>query len=98
MTATRFPYRWNLTRFPANSYQFRYICFTILKPTYMEQVSTYASRFTQWLVTYGPGILGAIVVLIIGLYLTNWIGRLVTRALSKRNVDVSLQSFLGSLV
>jgi small conductance mechanosensitive channel len=64
----------------------------------MEQVSTYTSRFTQWLATYGPGIIGALLVFIIGLYLTNWIGRVVTRALGKRNLDVSLQSFLASIV
>src|SRR5215831_4323879 len=64
----------------------------------MEQVSTYASAVTQWFVIHGPGIIGAILVLIIGLYLANWIGRLVSRALSRRNIDVSLQSFLGSMV
>lgn len=64
----------------------------------MDQASAYATRFTEWLMVFGPKVLGALVVFIIGLYVTNWIGRLVIAALKRRNLDVSLQSFLGSLV
>ncbi len=64
----------------------------------MDQASSYLTNFIQWLEDFGPKVLGALLVLIIGLYLTNWIGRLVTRTLRKRNLDVSLQSFLGSIV
>ena len=64
----------------------------------MDQVSTYTSRFTEWLMAFGPKVLGALLVLIIGLYVANWLGRLVSRMLSKRQLDVSLQSFLGSMV
>lgn len=64
----------------------------------MDQVTTYTSRFTQWITEFGPTLLGAIVVFVVGLYITNWIGRLVSKGLNKRGIDVSLQSFLGSLV
>lgn len=64
----------------------------------MDKAQQYTAAFTNWLFTYGPKMLGALIVFVVGLYLTNWIGRLVTRAVSRRNLDVSLQSFLGSIV
>ncbi|MBA4057715.1 MAG: mechanosensitive ion channel protein, partial [Marivirga sp.] len=64
----------------------------------MEQISTYSDQVMVWVVTYGTRVIGAILVFVIGLYVTNWVARLVSRAMSKRNFDVSLQSFLGSMV
>ncbi len=64
----------------------------------MDQVTTYTTKFMEWLGVFGPKVLGALVVFIIGLYLTNFIARLVSKALNKRGIEVSLQSFLGSLV
>lgn len=64
----------------------------------MDQVTTYISGIGAWLIDYGVKVLGAVVVLIIGLYLANWIAKLVVKALSRKNIDVSLQSFLGSIV
>lgn len=64
----------------------------------MEQVGTYTSKFMEWLTVFGPTLLGALVVFIVGLYVTNWIGRMVTNAMKRRGIEVSLQSFLGSLV
>lgn len=64
----------------------------------MDQVNTYSTKFMEWLSVFGPKVLGALAVFIIGLYITNLIGRLVSKGLSKRGIDVSLQSFLGSLV
>lgn len=64
----------------------------------MDKVSTYSSKFMEWFSVFGPKLLGAIVVFVIGLYLTNMIGRLVTEGMKKKEIDVSLQSFMGSLV
>ncbi|MEO8149453.1 MAG: mechanosensitive ion channel domain-containing protein [Bacteroidia bacterium] len=64
----------------------------------MDQLTTYSTKFMQWLSVFGPKLLGALVVFIIGLYLTNLVAKLVSRGLNKRGIDVSLQSFLGSLV
>ncbi|WP_245594750.1 mechanosensitive ion channel family protein [Flavobacterium limnosediminis] len=52
----------------------------------------------EWLAMFGPKLLGAILVFIIGLYLINTVSRLISKGLIKRGLDVSLQSFLGSLV
>jgi small conductance mechanosensitive channel len=61
-------------------------------------MNTYASKFMEWLSVFGPRLLGALLVFIVGLYLCNLVVRLVYKGLSKRKIDVSLQSFLGSLV
>ena len=49
-------------------------------------------------ITYGPKFVGALIVLIIGLWAIKWILKLVTRGLSKSNVDDSLVPFLRSLI
>ena len=64
----------------------------------MEQLSAYSDRFTDWIFAFGPKIIGAIVVFVLGLYVTNWLTRQVSRGMNRRHLDVSLQSFLSSMV
>ncbi|MCO4292250.1 mechanosensitive ion channel [Solitalea sp. MAHUQ-68] len=64
----------------------------------MDKLNNYSTKFIDWLTIFGPKVLGALIVFIIGLYLINMVARLVSKGLRKRGIDVSLQSFLGSLV
>jgi small conductance mechanosensitive channel len=64
----------------------------------MEVLSKYSDQFATWIMTYGAQVLGAIVVFIIGLYITNWLARVFSRMMTRRHFDVSLQSFLSSMV
>ncbi len=48
--------------------------------------------------SYGPRLLGAIVVLLVGLQLISWFSKWFRRFLEKREVDNSLKTFLRSLV
>ena len=64
----------------------------------MEQLTKYSDQFATWIMTYGTKVIGAIVVFIVGLYITNWFARMFTRMMTRRHFDVSLQSFLGSMV
>jgi small conductance mechanosensitive channel len=64
----------------------------------MEYITKYSDQLAAWLMTYGMKILGAIVVFIIGLYVTNWIARAFSRSMSRRHFDISLQSFLSSMI
>ncbi len=64
----------------------------------MEQVNTYTKALTDWIIVFGPKVLGALLVFIIGLYVTNWLSRLIWKSMNRRNFDVSLQSFLSSMV
>lgn len=64
----------------------------------IETVSKWAEIVTEFAVEYGFQILGAVVFLLIGLLVANWIGnRLLNLALA-RNIDVTLSQFMGSAV
>lgn len=54
-------------------------------------------KFTGMLVEYGPKLLGAILVLVIGSWVIKMIMRGMTRMMDRSNIDVSLQPFLKSL-
>jgi len=64
----------------------------------MSEASIYTTKFFEWLSVFGPKVIGALLVFVIGLYVTNFVGRLVSQGLKKREIDISLQSFLGSLI
>jgi len=64
----------------------------------MEKVTTFSDQVLNWLITYGPRIISALLVLAVGLLIINWLTRVVTKSLNRKNVDVSLQSFLASMV
>ncbi len=64
----------------------------------IETVSVWIDFATDFAVEYGFQILGAIVFLLVGLLVANWIGnRLIGLAMAK-NIDVTLSQFLGSVV
>jgi small conductance mechanosensitive channel len=64
----------------------------------MEKINTLTDQCQHWLISFGPKILSALLVFIVGLYVVNWIARVIARSLNRKNVDVSLQSFLSSMV
>ncbi len=56
------------------------------------------SQVTEILVKYGPKLIGAIVVLLLGSWVIRWIMRGVRKLMDKRNIDESLKPFLRSLI
>ena len=52
----------------------------------------------DFLVRYSFQILGVIIVLVIGIKLASWLGRLVTRFFEQRRLDVTLAHFFGNVV
>lgn len=64
----------------------------------MEQLTAYTDRLIDWLFTYGPKVLGAIVVFVLGIYVINWLTRQMSRSMERRQIDFSLQSFLRSMI
>jgi small conductance mechanosensitive channel len=50
------------------------------------------------IVEYTPKIIGALLVLIIGLWLITRLSRLATKSMERRELDVSLRTFLRSLI
>ncbi len=66
-----------------------------LKPINIEG---HIERFISLLVEYTPRVIGAILVLIIGLWLIKRLSKLVTKSMEKRDLDISLRTFLRSLI
>ncbi|MDF2366175.1 mechanosensitive ion channel family protein [Sneathiella sp.] len=63
----------------------------------IETVSVWIDFATDFAIEYGFQILGAVVFLLFGLLVANWIGnRLIGLALAK-NIDITLSQFLGSV-
>ena len=64
----------------------------------VDQVSQYADQAVGMIMTYGPRLLLAIIVLIVGLWLINKVLGLFEKGLAARDVEPSLSGFLRSLV
>lgn len=62
----------------------------------IETVSVWIKYLIDFAVKYGFQILGAVVFLLFGLLVVNWLGNRLTKVALKRNVDVTLSQFMGS--
>jgi small conductance mechanosensitive channel len=58
----------------------------------------YLDQLTSMIVEYGPKLLGAIIVLLIGLQIIKIIAKNLNKLFDKSNIDVSLKPFLKSLI
>ncbi len=63
-----------------------------------QQVSAYGEATVHLLITYGPQLILAIVVLIGGLWIVNRIVRFIGKAMERSNAEPTLAKFLSSLV
>ncbi len=61
----------------------------------IQQIYNVVVEFT---ITYSFQIVGALIILVIGIKLASWLGRLVSRLCEKKGVDITLSRFLGSVV
>lgn len=64
----------------------------------MGNLEAYSTKAIELLMEYGPKLLLAIVVLLIGLWIIKLVVKALGRAMERGGMDVSLQSFLSSLV
>ena len=62
----------------------------------METLFDYA-KFSAWLTTYLPMVVGAILTLAIGLWVINWLTRQIKRYLQSRGIDDSVRPFIASI-
>ena len=58
----------------------------------------FLAKAKSWIFSYLPSLIGAILVYIVGSWLINWVGRILQKAMLRKQYDASLQSFLHSLV
>jgi len=64
----------------------------------IQTTKPYLNKAIELVMEYGPKLILAIVVLIIGMWIIKGIKKLITKAMDKGKVDVSLQRFLISLI
>ncbi len=64
----------------------------------MEKLNTISEKAWTWLLDFGPNVIAAIAVLIIGMTIINWASKIVSRGMDKKDVDISLRTFLSSMV
>lgn len=63
-----------------------------------DQYLHYLQLAKSWLITKGPGILSAIVILIVGRIVAKWLATLSSKALKKAKVDETLVRFLQTII
>ena len=63
----------------------------------MDKLEGYSAKITEFAMTYGPKVIGAIIVLIVGLWIIKMIGGIFKRTLKKFEIDESLTPFLTGL-
>ncbi|HQQ95182.1 MAG TPA: mechanosensitive ion channel, partial [Bacteroidia bacterium] len=63
-----------------------------------EKLNTYLDNLYSEILAFAPRLVMAAVILLLGLWLIRRIARLATKAMEKRDLDVSLRGFLRSLI
>lgn len=58
----------------------------------------YAERYGQKLIDFLPSLIGAVLMLIIGLWLIKLVNKLVRRFFDKKEYDITLENFIASLI
>ena len=64
----------------------------------IEALEKYIDMIIEFGVKYGFQVFAAIIILIIGLIIARWLSTMVLRVCEKRNLDITLSRFLGSVV
>ncbi len=64
----------------------------------MEKVEVYTEKAIQLLMTWGPKLVLAIVILVVGIIIINSFSRFLRKVMKKRNVDPTLMPFLAGLI
>lgn len=64
----------------------------------IKQFEKYYAMITEYLVTYSMQVVGAVFILLIGLWVAQKIANFVSKLMSRHNVDITLTNFVSSLV
>ena len=63
----------------------------------LAAVEKYMDLIVEFALKYGFQVIYAIVILIIGLIIARWLGKMVTRVCESRNLDITLSRFMGNM-
>ena len=61
-------------------------------------LENWTEKGMDWLIEFGPRVIAAILIWVIGSWIINRIVKIAKKLMSKRDYDLSLQKFLGSLI
>jgi small conductance mechanosensitive channel len=61
-------------------------------------IDTHIDHIVSLVIEYAPHVLGALLVLVVGMWLIKRVTKLASKAMEKKDLDVSLRTFLRSLV
>ena len=64
----------------------------------LETIQQIYNVVVEFIINYSFQILGELIILVVGAKVATWLGGLVTRLCEKKNVDITLSRFLGSVV
>lgn len=64
----------------------------------MEKTQPYLTSLGERIIHFAPQFIGAIVIFIIGLWIINYVTKLIAKAMNREGMDHSLRSFLLSLI
>ncbi len=64
----------------------------------MEELNKYSNQMVELAFDYGPNLVGAIITLMIGLWVIKGITKGIKKGFEKRNIDPSLRPFLSGLI
>ena len=64
----------------------------------IQQFEKYYALLTEYLVTYSMQIVGAIFILLIGLWVAQKLANVVANLMARHNIDVTLTNFVSNLV
>src|SRR6202008_1748759 len=90
-----------LTESRANNISFlcKWINFTFkYKKTFQVQLQEHIDKIVDKVIQFAPDVVSALLVLIIGLWVITRIAALANKAFERRDLDVSLRTFLKSLI
>ena len=63
-----------------------------------KDINIYIERYGQKLIDFLPHLIGAILILVIGLWVTKIINRLVKKFFDRKDYDLTLENFIASLI
>jgi small conductance mechanosensitive channel len=88
-----------------NKIKIKRINYLPLQPKYKKKmdikvlnVEKHIEHIISIVIEYTPRVIGAVIVLIVGLWLINRLSKLATKSMQRRDLDVSLRTFLKSLI
>lgn len=76
----------------------KFVFYLKLKNKIMESISSISERIYDIIMTFGPKLVGAIITLLIGLWIIKILQKAVVKAFDKREMEPSLKGFLKSMI